>query len=107
MLVIPDHVRENFAPGTGHGGEDAPDGRGFRYLEWHYDPDPEDETYEVAYAVVLREADGSVRLDGDRHLEGLFPRAVWLELLERAGFEARCVTDPWDRDLFIGTRRGR
>ncbi|HYF39883.1 MAG TPA: class I SAM-dependent methyltransferase, partial [Gemmatimonadales bacterium] len=33
VVVLPDYVRENFTPGTDHGGHDAPDGRGLRYLE--------------------------------------------------------------------------
>jgi len=33
VVVLPDYVRETFTPGTDEGGEDAPDGRGFRYLE--------------------------------------------------------------------------
>jgi SAM-dependent methyltransferase len=38
VVVVPDCVRENFAPGTEMGGEDGPDGRGLRYLEWTWDP---------------------------------------------------------------------
>ena len=45
MIVLPDYVREAFLPGTDQGGHDAGDGRGFRYLEWRWDPDPADDTY--------------------------------------------------------------
>jgi ubiquinone/menaquinone biosynthesis C-methylase UbiE len=31
-LFAPDHVRENFTPGTDHGGHDGDDGRALRYL---------------------------------------------------------------------------
>lgn len=44
VVVLPDYVRETFLPGTDQGGEDASDGRGFRYLEWCWDPDPSDDT---------------------------------------------------------------
>src|SRR5262249_47405911 len=50
LVVVPDHVRETFEPETSHGGQDAPDGRGLRYLQWSWDPDPSDTTFEVAYA---------------------------------------------------------
>ena len=40
LVVVPDCVRETFEPGTETGGEDGPDGRGLRYLEWDWDPDP-------------------------------------------------------------------
>ena len=47
-LFQPDYVRETFAAGTDHGGEDGPaladgrPGRALRYLEWTTDPDPAD-----------------------------------------------------------------
>lgn len=106
VVVLPDHVRENFEPKTSCGGEDGPDGRGLRYLEWSWDPDPTDTSYEVVYALTLREADGRVRIELDRHQDGLFPRAEWLALLERAGFTARSEIDPWRTDVFIGIKSG-
>ncbi|MBM4409632.1 MAG: class I SAM-dependent methyltransferase, partial [Chloroflexi bacterium] len=74
VAVLPDCLKETFRPGTETGGEDAADGRGFRYLAWCWDPDPADDTYVVDYAFLLREADGSVRVVHDRHVEGLFAR---------------------------------
>ncbi len=84
-LFAPDHVRENFHPSTSHGGHDGKD-RGLRYLEWTWDPDPADTTYVVDYAYLLRDSDGSVRVERDRHIEGLFARADWLRLLSDVGF---------------------
>src|SRR5262245_56846236 len=105
VIVLPDYMRETFAPGTGHGGEDAPDGRGFRYLEWHWDPDPSDHTYVVDYAFMLREADGRVRVEHDRHVEGLFARADWQGWFAAAGLDATSEIDQWGRDVFIAIRR--
>ena len=104
VIVLPDFVRESFTPGTDHGGEDAPDGRGLRYLEWQWDPDPADDTYVVEYAFLLREADGRVRAFHDRHVEGLFARAQWLAWFEAAGLRVEWSTDPWHRDVFVATR---
>jgi SAM-dependent methyltransferase len=104
IVVVPDCVSETFEAETTHGGEDAPDGRGFRYLEWSWDPDPSDTTYTVDYAFMLREADGSVRVEQDRHVEGLFPRATWLMWLRDAGFDVRTRLDPWHRDVFVGRK---
>ena len=39
-----------FVPGTRHGGHDGDDSRSLRYLEWSYDPDPTDTTYDVDFA---------------------------------------------------------
>lgn len=106
VAVLPDHVRETFASGTDQGGHDAPDGRGLRYLEWQWDPDPGDDTYIVDYAFLLRASDGAVTVAHDRHVEGLFARARWLEWFGEAGIPARSSLDPWGRDVFVGTRDG-
>jgi SAM-dependent methyltransferase len=101
-LFVPDYVKENFAPHTKHGGEDG-QSRSLRYLEWIYDPDPNDSTYVSDYAYLLREGD-SVRVEHDRHLAGLFSRNVWLRLLSKVGFEAEMILDPWDRDIFLARK---
>jgi SAM-dependent methyltransferase len=111
-LFAPDHLREHFRTGTDYGGHDGND-RAARFLEWTWDPDPLDTTYTVDYAYLLREADGSVRVEHDRHVEGLFPRATWLELLEEAGFEATAVPvehselEPGSYEVFVATRPQR
>jgi hypothetical protein len=89
-LFAPDHVRENFRASTDHGGHDGAD-RALRYLEWTWDPDPADSSYVVDYAYLLRESDGSVHVEWDRHVEGLFARADWLRLLSEVGFEPKVV----------------
>jgi SAM-dependent methyltransferase len=104
VAIVPDCVRESFAPGTRTGGEDAPDGRALRYLEWTWDPDPDDDTFVAAYSLVLREADGSVRSELDVHRCGLFPRVAWFHWMAEAGFEVTSRIDPWKRDVFFGVR---
>jgi SAM-dependent methyltransferase len=87
-LFVPDYVRERFGPRTDHGGNDR-EGRGARYLEWVWDPDPDDDTYVTDFAYLLRDRDESVRVEHDRHVCGVFARPTWLELLEGAGFRAQ------------------
>lgn len=101
VVVAPDFVRETFSPGSEHGGEDGDDGRALRYLEWMQDPNPDDDTVEVLYTVVTRDADGTVNVSTDRHLEGCFSRDTWYATFAAVGLEARHVVDPWDRDVFI------
>jgi len=103
VAVVPDFVRETFDPHTDHGGHDA-DGRGLRYLEWAWDPDPGDDTYIVDYAFLLRARDGAVTVEHDRHVEGLFARSRWLQWLVESGLPAHSDLDPWGRDIFVGTR---
>lgn len=104
VVVAPDCVKETFAPGTETGGEDGPDGRGLRYLEWSYDPDASDTSFEVLYALVLREPGGAARVELDRHVEGVFAERDWLATLADVGLLARVVPDRWRRHVFVGTR---
>jgi trans-aconitate methyltransferase len=105
VAVLPDYVRETFTQGTDCDGHDADDGRGLRYLEWRWDPDPSDNTYVVEYAFLLRESDGSVVVEHDRHTEGLFTRADWLVWFEEAGLVPRTARDSSGREIFLGTPR--
>jgi hypothetical protein len=86
-LFAPAVVSETFLASTEHGGRDG-ERRALRYLEWARDPDPTDRTYRVDVAYLLRREDGTVTVEHDRHLEGLFTRADWLRILREAGFEA-------------------
>ena len=107
VAVLPDVVRETFAPGTDEGGYDASDGRGLRYLEWSWDPDPADHTYVVDDAFLLRDATGVVQVLHDRHVEGLFPRSSWLGWFEEAGLTVESSIDRWNREVFIARLAGR
>lgn len=108
-LFAPDHLRENFHPQTDHGGNDG-EQRGLRYLEWTWDPDPTDTTYTVDYAYMLRESDGSMRVEHDRHIEGLFARAEWLQIIADVGFQPRVVPfdhselEPGSYEIFVGVK---
>jgi SAM-dependent methyltransferase len=104
VVIVPDFVRETFQPAATAHGEDGKDGRGLRYLEWKWDPDPRDTTFEVAYAFLMRHPDGAMQVEMDRHLEGLFPREAWLTWLRFAGFEPACHRDQWNRDVFTGRK---
>jgi hypothetical protein len=109
-VFAPDFVRENFKTSTDCGGSDGPE-RGLRYLEWTWDPDPGDDTYLVDFAYLLREADGTVRVEHDRHVEGFFARAEWLRTLGEVGF-SEVHTLPFEHsevgpgmEVFVAIRR--
>jgi SAM-dependent methyltransferase len=105
-VFAPDHVRETLTTTTDHGGHDGEE-RSLRYLEWTWDPDPEDETFVVDYAYLLRDVDGGVRVEHDRHICGVFSRVTWMRLLEEVGFRAdrregiEYETGP---DIFVGVK---
>lgn len=108
-LFAPDYVRENFHSSTDHGGHDDAS-RGLRYLEWTWDPDPADSTYVVDFAYLLRGRDGSMRVEHDRHIEGLFARGDWVRWLAEAGFQPRVVPfdhselEPASYEVFVCTK---
>lgn len=108
-VFVPDRVKESFEETSDHGGNDGPDGRGVRYLEWEWDPDPADTWTLTEYAFLLREVDGSVAVVHETHRLGLFDRHQWIRLLSAAGFAAEIVTEMTSesrtpRDLFVGHR---
>lgn len=84
-MFVPDETKERYRDSTDCGGVDEGK-RGFRYLEWFWDPDPDDEKALADYAFLIRDDDGQTRAVHDRHEHGLFPRQVWLDTVERAGF---------------------
>ena len=108
-LFQPDFVAETFEPGTETGGSDS-GGRGLRYIEWRWTPDPTAEMYITDMAYLLRNAGDDADVFHDRHLMGLFPRAVWLELISAAGFRPLAFsfehTSPSDtgHEVFLGLR---
>jgi SAM-dependent methyltransferase len=109
VLFAPDCARETFVPATSHGGHDGA-GRGLRYLEWRWDPDPADSTYLVDFAYLLRQDGRDMRVVQDRHVCGVFPRETWWRLLRDAGLEVQSATRPNDDEVdevFVGVRRER
>jgi SAM-dependent methyltransferase len=110
-VFVPDHTVETFESASDHGGVDDETGRGARYLEWTWDPDPADTWVQTEYAFVLRGADGSVQVAHESHRTGLFGRELWLRVLADAGFRPDAVTertteDRTPRELFVGHRPG-
>jgi hypothetical protein len=107
-VFMPDHVKDAFQASAHCDGHDLDDGRALRFLEWTFDPDPADTTVAVEFALMIREADMSVRVEHDSHVSGLFDRATWLRLMAEAGLASLSpdVHDPYadQRALFVGRR---
>jgi SAM-dependent methyltransferase len=108
-LFVPDCTRETFEATTDHGGSDGADGRAVRYLEWVWDPDPDDTWALTEYSFLLRDRDGSVEAVHETHRNGVFAREAWLRLLADAGFAAEAMTEVTSdertpRVFFVGHR---
>lgn len=100
LLALPDAVAETFEDQTIAGGTD--EGKHpVRALEWRWDPDPEDETFEVDFAFLVRRPDGSTEVHHDRHTHGLFSRQTWLSLLREAGFTPVPIEEMFEMDLGV------
>ena len=108
-LFAPDHTRENFIAQTEHGGHDHKT-RSLRYLEWTWDPVPEEDSYRTLMVYVLRSQDGRIEVVHDVHVCGLFSQATWLRLLGEAGFLPACLPfehsalEPGSSHVFLGVK---
>ncbi len=108
-LFVPDTTTERFEPDTSSGGSDE-GARGFRYLAWSWDPDPNDETTITDYAFLIRDDGGAVTAVHDRHISGMFPQDVWLTTIAEVGFEPHSrIYEYSDLEhgyqVFIGVKR--
>jgi SAM-dependent methyltransferase len=97
-VFAPDCLRETFHEGTVViSGDDGT--RALRGLEWTWDADPTDTTYNVEYAFLLREGT-EVRSVHDRHVEGVFSEATWRRVLETVGYRVETFARPIGDDAF-------
>lgn len=107
FITSPDRYRETFqSPSIDHATHAAGD-RQVTYFEYTHDPEPADTIVESIITCLIR-SPGELRIEHDRHLTGLFPRATWLRLLQAAGFtvETRIFALPdWPHpyELLVGT----
>lgn len=99
-LFQPDFVTETFSPGTETGGSDTK-GRALRYIEWRWTPDLRSDIYITDMAYLLRDDTGSVGVVSDRHVMGLFPRDLWMQLIEAAGFKPLAI--PFEHSSYSKT----
>ncbi len=108
-LLVPDCFRETFVASSNVGGHDGED-RALRYLEWDYDPDPDDDTFVTDFVYMLRTREGSLQVVEDHHVHGIFERERWLRLCRDAGFEPEIQkvvhsdTDPAEAEMILCRR---
>jgi len=108
-LLAPDHTRETFKASSGHGGHDV-EKRGLRYLDWTWDPDETDTTFQSYMVYLLRDETDEVRCVVDHHVFGLFGQDEWLRLIAKAGFQARSLPfehneyEPGSAYVFLGIK---
>ena len=70
----------------------------FASIEYDHDPDPSDSTLESVFIYIIKNEDGSARVEEDRHITGIFSIRTWLNLIEQAGFRAKRLPYPVHED---------
>jgi hypothetical protein len=96
-LFAPDYVSETFRERTDTHQKQV-GSRTLACLEWSWDPDPGDDTFVTEFAFLLRDG-RAMRMVHDRHIEGVFPRATWFRILERAGYRVETLPRPFDDEM--------
>ena len=81
------------------------------FIENMYDPDVSDTTYESTFVYLIRRG-GSLEIESDRHLGGLFSVDVWYDTLSSVGFAVETVEyeDPESGDdipVVVCVKEGR
>ncbi|HPD57519.1 MAG TPA: class I SAM-dependent methyltransferase [Smithellaceae bacterium] len=108
FITGPDYYRDTFSGPRVEYFTRSDSARELTYIEYVYDPDPSDTTMEIIFTFFIREK-GQLRIEHDRHITGLFPRASWIKLMEKAGFavEPKIITSAGvPHELLVGTLRG-
>ena len=94
FITAPDWVRETFhGPKLFSHGPRIEGDIELTYVEYVHDSDPNDTIIESVYVYFIRE-NGSLRVEQDFHVGGLFPLKTWLDLIEGAGFRAEQLPYP-------------
>lgn len=110
-LFVPDDTTETYRREASTGGHDG-EGRSLRYMQWDEEAEPGQTVLTTKFVYTLREGDEE-RVVTDCHLFGLFPRATWLDLFTRVGFDARTLAYKHSsfradagHEIFVGIRSG-
>ncbi len=90
LLIVPDVFKETFKPNTTHGGYDK-NNKSLRYLEWNYDPNPDDNEFETDFVIMMRDGQNELRIEHDHHTYGIFSKNTWITLFENTGLKAEII----------------
>lgn len=110
FVTSPDYFRETFrGPRVDHSTHSDGETE-LTFVEYAYDPDPGDTTVETIMLYFLREK-GNLRIEQDRHITGLFPKATWIDHMTDCGFKVEEYPFPFGDDprqacLLVGLLKG-
>jgi len=107
-LFVPDETAETFRRHSSQNAH-AEGSRSLRYIAWS--GEPEGTTVRTYFTIVMRDG-GEEQTVSEEHVTGIFPRATWVDGIERAGFEF--IARPYlhsdfaadaGNELFFGLKR--
>jgi len=101
FLTYAEETTERFRQGRTTFSRHSAEGVDITFIENAYDPDPNDTTFENTFIYLIRRG-GRLEIETDRHLSGLFPFRMWIDLLEGVGFEVTTVLPPGSGELGEG-----
>lgn len=106
-VFLPDDVRDGYIGRVEEGLHSAA-GRRMHYVERSHPSDPNTDWVAVDFDLTLQDSDGVTRVEHDRHIVGLFARAMWRQTMAEVGFEVLDldVDDPFpdDHAVFVGRK---
>jgi hypothetical protein len=86
MVALPEELRERLAGLEPSAVTRVAGGTILTVMETHHDPDPADHSFENVYVFLIREGD-DLRVEVDRHLNGVFELDEFLGAMRAAGFD--------------------
>lgn len=108
FIMLPDYFLETFTNPSVHHRVQSHDDTTFTYLYYAHIPDPKLNQVETIFTYYLRE-NGEVRVEHDRHITGIFPKATWFRLLDETGFDAEerqfVLSEPMKYTLLVASKR--
>lgn len=93
MVALPEELRERLAARETSAEIHSSGSRSVTMIESAFDPDPADHSFEVVYVFLIRE-NGTLRVEVDRHINGVFELDEFLGAMKSAGFLPKA--EPWE-----------
>lgn len=108
FITLPDYFLETFTTPSVHHRVQKHGDTTFTYLYYAHIPDLKVSQVETIFTYYIS-ANGNVRVEHDRHITGIFPKATWFRLLDETGFDAEervfVLSEPMEYTLLVGVKR--
>ena len=104
LIITPDSTKEQFVERAVSGGRIGQPGA--QIMEWHWDPDPNDDTHQLDLMVLHRDEHGTMRSMHETHTLGLFSAVAFIDAMRANGLTPM-IDLLWDDELFPEVFAGR